>query len=56
MSVIIDNICSVEETMKCAFCNRTENESYVYGLLGEPRVSINIETILFIDCIESNFH
>ena len=51
MSVIIDNVCSVEETMECAFCNHTKNESYIYGLLGEPRVSINI-VIFFIEAVK----
>ena len=43
MSVIIDNVCSVEESMQCAFCNQTKNQSFIIGLLGEPRVSIKIK-------------
>ena len=42
MSVIIDNVCSVEESMQCAFCNQTKNQSFIIGLLGEPRVSKKI--------------
>ena len=43
MSVIIDNVCSVEESMQCAFCNQTKNQSFIIGLLGEPRVSTKIK-------------
>ena len=38
--------------MECAFCNHTKNESYIYGLLGEPRVSINIVKFYSIEALK----